>query len=134
MVHLRYTKWGGGRGYFDEEELKSPNEVSWDVQRFANAFFIYLEQNNVCSEMRAMIFGMHWAPDRSNDERIGVESCYPRYCFIKGYRIDALNRKIVTAVPVPAHQIRELEPECNLLDFDPECEWVGGMPGRLHEF
>jgi hypothetical protein len=66
--------------------------------------------------------------------RLGVEWCYPRHCFIKGYQVDALNRKIVTAVPVPAYQVRELEPECDLLDFDPECEWVGGMPGRLHGF
>jgi hypothetical protein len=42
---------------------------------------------------------------------------------VRGYQTDVLNRNITVAVPVPAHRIRELEPDCDLLDFDPECEW-----------
>jgi hypothetical protein len=118
----------------DDVEPKDEDEVTSEVERFANDFFTYLEQKNQCPKLRAVIFGMHWDPKIPHDLVQGDESLYSRHCFVKEHQSDASNLRMAVAVPVPAYKIRELEPECDLLDLDPECEWVGGIPGRLYEF
>jgi hypothetical protein len=130
VIHFRFGKFRP-QPNDDEDEFRTPYEIAQDIQRFANAFVAYLEQNKLCSNLKAMIFGTHWIPGEDDEELVSASGYYPRHCFVKGYQVDVLHRKTAIAVPVPAYRIRELEPECDLLDFDPECYWVGSIPGRL---
>ncbi|KAF2833071.1 hypothetical protein CC86DRAFT_399721 [Ophiobolus disseminans] len=107
--------------------------VTWELQKFSNGVFEYMDRHKACPDLKAIVIGhhSHVGPGSHLGEEM-VEWFYPRHCFIKGYQIDVLQRRTAVAVPVPAYRIQELEPGCDLLDYDPECEWVGGLPGRFH--
>lgn len=107
--------------------------VTWELQKFSNGVFEHLDRHKSCLDLKAIVIGhhSHVGPGTHLGEQ-SVEWYYPRHCFIKGYQVDVLSRRTAVAVPVPSYRIRELDPDCDLLDYDPECEWVGGLPGRLH--
>ena len=115
--------------YEYDETGKTPRLVDWEMLRFCNAIFGYMEERRACPSLKAIIVGQWF---EAGDAREGVG--YPRHCFIRGYQTDLLNRKTAVAVPVPAYRTRELKPECDLLDFDPMGVWVGGTPRRVHRF
>jgi hypothetical protein len=104
------------------------------VQRFCNGFFYYMGKQGACPFLKAIIIGQWFEANDHNEVRAANQSYYPRHCFIKGYQTDLLNRKTAVAVPVPAYRNPEVEPECDLLDFDPMGVWVGAMAGRSRSF
>jgi hypothetical protein len=119
IVQFRYLRL---RAYDTEEEDKpQPAEISAHIQRFATTVFTHMYQTDHRPTLRGIIFGMDWDPECSHSFNADGEYPYTRHCFVKGIQIDALGRKMIVAFPVPAHRIRELEPDCDLLDFDPEC-------------
>lgn len=126
-MHFRYVRFEE-LARFEWRDFRKPREITWEVQRFANGFFQYLDDRNLCPKLKALAFGVNWTPRRP---LAANEYSVPRHCFIKGWQTDALNRRTAIAVPVPTYRLRELDPELDILDFDPECEWVGGLPGRF---
>jgi hypothetical protein len=127
LVHFRFPRTGST----DTEEAefeRNPAHIAWMMQRFCNAVFEHMESNRLCPSLTAIVVGVHFDPT-------GLPSYldydgtwyFTRHCFIRGYQTDALNRRTVVGVPVPASKILELEPDCDLLDYDPECDWVGGL-------
>lgn len=130
-MHFRYVRY---EELTEErhESHKRPTEINWEFQRFANAFFQYLEKNALCPKLTALVVGMHWdilnhAPRDQDYYHV------PRHCFIKGRQMDVLGRKTAIAVPVPSYLLRQAQPVSTILDLDPECEWIGGQPGRFHD-
>ncbi|KAF2131758.1 hypothetical protein P153DRAFT_383849 [Dothidotthia symphoricarpi CBS 119687] len=119
ILHFRFPKLIEPPAYGDATN-NGPNDITWEVQRFANAVFRYMDKHDMCPRLKGMIFGTHWNAQPGMDG----EWCYPRHCFVKGHQTDALNRTMVVAVLVPPYMIRQLEPDCDLLDFDPESEWA----------
>jgi hypothetical protein len=77
----------------DDVEPKDDDEVTSEVERFANDFFTYPEQKNQCPKLRAGIFGMHWDPKIPHDLVRGDESLCSRQCFVKEHQNDASNRR-----------------------------------------
>jgi hypothetical protein len=57
----------------------------------------------------------------------------PSHCFIRGYQTDFLNRRTAIAIPVSGYTLQQNEPESDILDLDPDCDWLGGLPGRFKE-
>jgi hypothetical protein len=51
---------------------------------------------------------------------------------VKGFQTDFFGTKSVVAVPIARNMLRKMEPCSDILDYDPECDWIGGQPGRLH--
>jgi hypothetical protein len=119
---------------FDDRTMRSRG-ITWEVQRFANSLFSYLHEHNLCQHLKCLVLGHYGHPAGDLVEGESEIFSVPRHCFIIGYQTDslALGRKTVIAVPVPAYMLRELEPKCDLLDFDPGCDWVGSLPGRFQE-
>jgi hypothetical protein len=114
----------------DGSGCRTAIHVTWEIQKFSNAVFDYMHRNHACSSLKVLVVGTHFVAGL--DAMMEEDMClYPRHCFVKGYQTDVLSRSTTIAVPVPAYRIRELEPDCDLLDYDPECNWVGGLPGRL---
>jgi hypothetical protein len=92
-----------------------------------------MEEQQLCPSLEAVVIVHHFEPSKIRDPIIAGNLLwyYTRHCFIRGYQYNALNRKTAVAVPVPAYKIRELLPDCDLLAYDPACNWVGGLPGRM---
>jgi hypothetical protein len=120
--------------FFNEkfEVRKTQQEVTYELQQFANAFFKHLEKHGLCPMLNSLAIGMFWEPN-SNVRLLADEYHVPRHCFIKGYQIDFMNRRRATAIPVSAYTLQHYEPESDILDFDPDCNWLGGLSGRLRE-
>lgn len=131
LVHLRLPLVGS----YDTEswtEGADSSNVTWNCQKFCNGVFSYLEEHRLCPSLVTVVVGHHFEPANVRNDRAGRNPWYyTRHCYIRGCQYDALNRKAAIAVPVPAYRVRELLPDCDLLDFDPACNWVGGLPGRI---
>jgi hypothetical protein len=56
---------------------------------------------------------------------------HPQRCYIKALQTDILGRSTAVAVPVSQRVLRRAEPWADILDWDPECRWVGALPGRF---
>jgi hypothetical protein len=54
---------------------------------------------------------------------------FPQYSVIKGHRTDVLGQRSTGAVPIPLSRIRELDPDCHLLDVDPDFNWQEFLTG-----
>ncbi|KAK1915393.1 hypothetical protein P3342_003203 [Pyrenophora teres f. teres] len=125
-LHFRYPRW------IDTSEdtlgVVAPKrwpQVTFELQRFANVFFQFLETRNLCPRLNSLAIGVFWEPRTS----LGNFAFHiPRHCFIKGYQTDALGRTTAVGVPVSVHTLRTYEPESDILDLDPDCEWVGSLP------
>ena len=127
ILHLRFPNIKLRPGEGEEIWLKNSHEVvERNVQRFANPIITHLEDNALCPVLKGLVFGSHWDADarrRNHDD----EWAYPRYCFIKGWQTNLLGERSATAVPVRESELRDLELSCDLLDFDPQCQWIGGL-------
>jgi len=125
-VHFRYPRW------IDTSEdtlgVVAPKrwpQVTFELQRFANVFFQFLKTRNLCPRLNSLAIGVFWEPRTS----LGNFAFHiPRHCFIKGYQTDVLGRTTAIGVPVSVHTLRSYEPESDILDLDPDCEWVGSLP------
>ncbi|KAF2638100.1 hypothetical protein P280DRAFT_432294 [Massarina eburnea CBS 473.64] len=105
----------------------SEDEVTCTAQRFANSVFAHMEEQGVCSKLQVVIVGCF-----NRDENSSVSDFQiPRHCFVKRHQCDSFQQIVVVGVPIPAYMIRQLEPECDLLDFDFDCDWVGGWASRI---
>jgi hypothetical protein len=104
--------------------------ATWWIQRFATGVFTYMEEHGYCSDLKIVVVGSHVDVDKPG---VFLHHIYPRHCFVKGYQTDVLNRSTVVAVPVPAYMVRQLEPDCDLLDYDPGCDWIGGWSTRIRD-
>lgn len=118
MVHFRYIRCTDID--IDEgEDFKRQREVTFELQRFANAFFHYMDTHSICPNLNALAIGMFQGSKLVSESN---EYYIPRHCFIKGYQTDVMNRKTTIAVPVPEYKLRQYEPEADILDLDPEYE------------
>jgi hypothetical protein len=90
-----------------------------------------MDHHGICPKLQGIIFGMYWELEVPLTDCVNDGWCYTRHCFVKGYQTDALGRTIPVAVLVPAFRLRELEPECELLDMDPESEWASPTPAHI---
>jgi hypothetical protein len=131
IVHFRYLRY---RELDDNHHFlhKRPTEVNWEIQRFANAFFRYLDSKSICLNLNAVVVGCHWDVN-VEDPRDTDYYHVPRHCFVKGHQTDPLGRSTAVAVPVPACLLRQAQPVSGILDLDPGCEWVGVQAARIRE-
>jgi hypothetical protein len=114
-----------------DKEYKRPKEVTYDLQRFANSIFQHLDRRTLCPKLESLAIGTYWEPRRVLNITDGYH--VPRHCFNRGYQTDFLNRRTVIAIPVSGHTLQQNEPESDILDLDPDCDWLGGLPGRFKE-
>ena len=84
----------------------------------------------MCPKLQVLVFGCNW--DVPLEVNLDDEVHVPRHCFIRGTQTDALGRKVVVGVQSPISMIRELDPSLDILESDPECEWLGAKPGRFY--
>ena len=105
-------------------------------QSFCNVVCEWMGQNKRYLDLNGIVVGHHSyvGPAKSygrlfDEESVNIQ--YPRHCFVKDYQVNPSGQAEAVAVPVTAQGLRDLEPKCELLDYDPECKWTGGLPGRL---
>lgn len=98
---------------------------TFELQRFANAFFDILHTRNYCPKFEALVIGS-WVYESEYDNY----GCYrTQHCFVKGFQTDIIGRKIAIAVPVTRSVLRRVGQYTDILDFDPQCDRVGGLDG-----
>jgi hypothetical protein len=95
------------------------------LQDFCSAIFQHMFDQRACFSLKAIVMGHNVYPGSVN-----ADAYCTRHCFIRDYERNAQKTKAI-AVMVPAYRIHELEPDCDMLDFDPRCESLGSFPGRL---
>jgi hypothetical protein len=125
VLHLRLPHFGCGSNTTD---FKTATRVTWEPQRFCSTVFDYMHRHHACPALKVLIVGNHYPIGLG--ELDGNVWAYPRHCFIKGYQMDVWNRNTAVAVPVPDYRVRELEPDCDLLDFDPHRDWMEVLSGH----
>jgi hypothetical protein len=96
-----------------------------DLQEFCSAIFNYMFVQEACPSLKAIVVGHNVYSDNE-----WADMYCTQHCFIRDYEIEVWETRAV-AVPVPAYRIRELLPDCDLLDYDTECESLGSLLGRL---
>lgn len=128
VVHFRYSHIAHENSHL--ESNISQTDATFYIQRFVNAFFAWLHEHNACPKLKGVILGMYCDPEHILYDEDG--QALRRHCYVKGRQTDVFGREIVVGVPVPAYMIRELEPDCDLLNFDPKGKWSGSLPGRYH--
>ncbi|KAH3918611.1 hypothetical protein HBH56_038810 [Parastagonospora nodorum] len=126
LIHFRVnqvTRYGYG-----DEPKKEHAQTSIEMEDFARRVFEFMDAHGACAQLRSIVVGSHFY---DNEEYCGGQHCYPRHCFVKEYQPDEMGVPKVAAKQVPAYRIRNMEPDCDLFEFDPLADWVGSLPGRL---
>ncbi|KAF2463216.1 uncharacterized protein BDR25DRAFT_347422 [Lindgomyces ingoldianus] len=126
ILHLRQP-----RSKWNEDSIpRSEEHIAFSLQQFANFFFTYMESRSMCPKLNFLVWGMYW--DRglyhSTDE---YEAIY-QHCFVRGQQV-AFGETKAVAIPVSRRTLRELAPELDILDYQPDCGWIGAQPGRFYE-
>jgi hypothetical protein len=108
-----------------------PAALARQTHLWANAFFDYLHTHGQNSELTALVIRCYVSDKMYND--IHGYHHLPQQCFVRGYETDALGQRTPVAVPVTRAVLRASDPyAADLLDWDPECNWIGGYPGRFN--
>jgi lysine/ornithine N-monooxygenase len=94
------------------------------AQRFADEFFRYFHNQDSCRQLKALVIGSLNYPG-VRDSNGTLQKCLPQYCYVKGVQADIMDRSIVVAVRVIRAQLRYTESYADILDCDPESEWLG---------
>jgi hypothetical protein len=134
IVHFQQPSWANLPDYTKDMaresmvELESP---SFQLQRFANAFFRYLHTHDVCRQLKALVIGS--VVDVKKLDLEENQLYRPQHCYVKGLQTDILGRSTVVAVPVTRAQLRYAEPYADIVDYDPESTWFGGAAVRINE-
>jgi hypothetical protein len=119
LIHIRSSS------YPDPESARSRVHTMGALQKFCSAVFHYMFVHKACSSLKAIVVGHDIYDDFEPPEIYCAQ-----HCFIRDYEMEAGETRAV-AVPVHAYRIRELLPDCDLLDYDPLCESLAHLPGRL---
>jgi hypothetical protein len=119
LIHIRWSS------YPDPESARSRVHTMAALQKFCNAVFHYMFVQKACSSLKAIVVGHNIYDDFEPSEIYCTQ-----HCFIRDYETEASETRAV-AIPVHAYRIRELLPDCDLLDYDPLCESLAHLPGRL---
>jgi hypothetical protein len=94
------------------------------AERFANAFFHYIDEHSMYPSLRALVLGVHNTPEvlvRTINRFRRPSHGVPRHCFIKGTQTDALNRKTAVRILIPAYILPHLGPFSDIFDCEPDC-------------
>jgi hypothetical protein len=108
----------------------TPGSINYLTHRWANAFFDYLHERQWSSKLTALVVHCSVLKHPYSEPRDGYDFT-PQHCYIKGFETDMLGRCRAVGVPVSRATLRKAEPYADILDWDPECNWVGGLPGRF---
>ena len=109
-----------------DESAESTKACTFELQRFANAFFDLLHVNKYCGKLHAIVIG---SLNYYHDDTL-ASARRTQHCFVKGFQVDMMGRKVAVGVPVTRELLRRVEPYTDILDFDPVCGRVGGLPGK----
>jgi hypothetical protein len=127
LIHIRMSR------YKDDESDRSRQHIMRDLQKFCTAFFHYMVVHKACSSLKAIVIGHNVDirdEDFEEDPQYEEDIYCTQHCFVKDYETEAGETRAV-AVPVHESRLRQLLPDCDLLDYDPECESLAYLPGRL---
>jgi hypothetical protein len=126
LIHFRVNQM---RRYgFTNRFRKEHVQTSIEMEEFARRVFEFMDAHGACVHLRFIVVGSHYY---DTEKHCGGRQCYPRHCFVKEYQPDEMGAPKVSAKQVPAYRIRDMEPDCDLFEFDPKADWVGSLPGRL---
>jgi hypothetical protein len=119
LIHIRMSR------YKDPTSHRSRMYIMQDLRSRCSAIFQYMFVQKACPSLKAIVVGYNVYPDLEP----GI--CCTQHCFIRDYEMEA-GKTWAVAVPVHAARLRDLLPDCHLLDYDPECESLAYLPGRIH--
>ena len=104
-------------------EVYGEHGVTIQVHLWANLFFDYLYKRGWSPKLTALVIGCYMPDDDDNE---GLSS-FQQHCFVRGLQVDMLGRSTAVAVPVTRAMLRAAEPYANILDYDPESDWIGAL-------
>jgi len=130
-LHLREPNNPGHDPGIPGLDFTNPSAASRNYQQFASAFFIYLHSRNWCPKLQALVIGELSTNKKATEPQ---SYCYvPQHCFVRGFQKDAANRTVTVGVAVTREELMRIEPISDILGFDVNCDWVGGLSGRFHD-
>jgi hypothetical protein len=116
---------------FVEKCSADPATLARQTHLWANAFFAHLHTHEQNTDLTALVIRCY-----VSDGMYSYMDPYhhlPQQCFVRGYETDALGQRTAVAVPVTRVELRASDPyAADLMDWDPECNWIGGYPGRFN--
>ncbi|KAF2120564.1 hypothetical protein BDV96DRAFT_269718 [Lophiotrema nucula] len=135
ILHLRqpnYRHWG-----FPEYRDLAVAQREYNFQYFANSFFTWLEQHDMCPGLKVLVLGS-LRPEPNSDtlvaESMDTGEFVPQQCFVRGKQTDCYGRSMVVGTPTPLGLLRREDPETlSLLDWDPIGSWPGRILGRFND-
>jgi hypothetical protein len=108
-----------------------PATLARQTHLWANAFFDYLHTHEQNTKLTALVIRCY-VSDYMYYSGHGYHHL-PQNYFVRGYQANAAGQRTAVAVPVSRAVLRASEPyAADLLDWDPECNWIGGYPGRFN--
>jgi hypothetical protein len=134
IVHIPQQRFLGHpeRGTFIARESDLALELSpFHTQRFADEFFRYFHTHDSCRRLKALVIGSLNYPG-FRDPNSTLQKCLPQYYYVKSIQTDIMGRSIVVAVRVTRAQLRYAESYADILDCDPESEWLGDAAARIN--
>jgi len=120
LIHFRVSQMSP-YGYYYMEPRKKHAQTSIEMEGFARRVFQFMDAHGACMHLRSIVVGSHYF---DNEKYCGGQKCYPQHCFVKEYLSDETGVLKVAAKQVPAYRIRDMEPDCDLFEFDAKANWM----------
>lgn len=117
LIHFRVTQMI--RYAYGDDSRKTYAQTSMEMEEFARRVFESMDAHSACVHLRSIVVGGHYY---DNEKYCGGRRCYPRHCFIKENQPDEMGIPKIVAKQVPAYRIRDMEPDCDLFEFDPRAD------------
>lgn len=124
ILHLRQNNMLHRSGYPELEGISSQNThvLTLMTHRWANAFFDYMHRKGWSQRLHTLVIRCFVA----ERDDMGDDYIYsPQHCFVKGLQTDMYGRSFAMAIPVSRSRVKAELPWTDILDHDPECDWIG---------
>ncbi|KAH7346930.1 hypothetical protein BKA66DRAFT_478120 [Pyrenochaeta sp. MPI-SDFR-AT-0127] len=132
VLHLRQRNYlCSGLPTPAEDNPRNRLALTFKTHRWANVFFEHLHSRKWSLKLTALVIRCYLEKNANASNGYTYSS---QHCFVKGLQVDAYGRTAAVAVPISRATLRKIEPDSDILDFDPECHWIGGRIGRLNRF
>ena len=134
---LRILHLGFSRDDSDDVESVDEIQASFDqiqlrMQSLATKTFQKLDTSLACPSLKTLVFGSYGAVRKPQQlPRRTYRPLGQQYLFSKGHQY-LRGRVRTVAVPITRRQLKDMEPDLDVLDWDQKSEWIGRLPGRIH--
>ncbi|KAJ4296383.1 hypothetical protein N0V90_006428 [Kalmusia sp. IMI 367209] len=113
---------------------------TFNPQPFIDFIFNTLESRSLCKHLNVIIYGMDFRPDEEEIDSLEARhrntdfNYISRSYFVKGQqKTNFDNNTRAVAVQVELPWLRDRVDDLEILDYDPEAQWMGGWPGWLRD-